>query len=124
MLPTNIKTGLRWSKVLLTLTIKNSIIYGDKENSVVFKPTSGQPFNTTFQNCLLKYGTGSNYAIGTGSIKNEDPKFQNYFTHRMNLRVKDDSPAKGKGDVGVASTVPQDIVGISRTVAPTIGAYQ
>lgn len=108
----------------LSLSIKNSIIYGDKENSIVFKPTSGQTFNATFQNCLLKYGTGSSYAIDAGFIKNQDPKFQNYFTHKMNLRVKDDSPAKGKGNVTVAASVPTDIVGVSRTASPTIGAYQ
>lgn len=108
----------------LSLSIKNSIIYVDKENSIVFKPTSGQTFNATFQNCLLKYGTGSSYAIDAGSIKNQDPKFQNYFTHKMNLRVKDDSPAKGKGNVTVAASVPTDIVGVSRTASPTIGAYQ
>ena len=108
----------------LSLSIKNSIIYGDKENSIVFKPTSGQTFNATFQNCLLKYGTGSSYAIDAGSIKNQDPKFQNYFTQKMNLRVKDDSPAKGKGHVTVAASVPTDIVGVSRTASPTIGAYQ
>ena len=108
----------------LSLSIKNSIIYGDKENSIVFKPTSGQTFNATLQNCLLKYGTGSSYAIDAGSIKNQDPKFQNYFTQKMNLRVKDDSPAKGKGNVTVAASVPTDIVGVSRTASPTIGAYQ
>lgn len=118
------QNGTTTEQGALSLSIKNSIIYGDKENSVVFKPTSGQTFNATFQNCLLKYGTGSSYAIDAGSIKNQDPKFQNYFTHKMNLRVKDDSPAKGKGNVTVAASVPTDIVGVSRTASPTIGAYQ
>ena len=118
------QNGTTTEQGALSLSIKNSIIYGDKENSIVFKPTSGQTFNATFQNCLLKYGTGSSYAIDAGSIKNQDPKFQNYFTHKMNLRVKDDSPAKGKGNVTVAASVPTDIVGVSRTASPTIGAYQ
>lgn len=118
------QSGTTTEQGSLSLSIKNSIIYGDKENSIVFKPTSGQTFNATFQNCLLKYGTGSSYAIDAGSIKNQDPKFQNYFTHKMNLRVKDDSPAKGKGNVTVAASVPTDIVGVSRTASPTIGAYQ
>ena len=108
----------------LTMNIKNSILYGDKENAVVFEPTSGQTFTTTFQNCLLKYGNGSTYSVDAGSIKNQDPKFQNYFTHKMNLRVKADSPAKGKGNVGTAALFPLDIVKVSRTVSPTIGAYQ
>ena len=108
----------------LTLNIKNTILYGDKENAVEFKPTSGQTFTAIFQNCLLKYGTGSTFNVDAGSIKNQDPKFQNYFTHKMNLRVKADSPAKGKGNVGTAALFPVDIVKISRTVSPTIGAYQ
>ncbi len=108
----------------LTLNIKNTILYGDKENAVEFKPTSGQTFTAIFQNCLLKYGTGSNFNVDAGSIKNQDPKFQNYFTHKMNLRVKADSPAKGKGNIATAGLFPVDIVKISRTVSPTIGAYQ
>jgi len=108
----------------LTLAVKNSIIYGSTDNSVLFKQTSGQSFNTTFQNSLLKYGSGATYAVDAGSIKNQDPKFQNYFTHKMNLRVKADSPAKGKGNIATAGLFPLDIVKNSRTVSPTIGAYQ
>ena len=108
----------------LSLNIRNSIIYTAQDNAVVFKPTSGQTFNYTFQNSLLKYGSGSNYTLDPGSIKNQDPEFQNYFTQKMNLRLKDNSPAKGKGNVAAATTVPFDIVKISRTVNPTMGAYQ
>ena len=108
----------------LTLDIKNSIIYNDNDNAVVFKPTAGQTFNYTFQNSLLKYGSTANYNIDAASIKNQDPKFQNYFTQKMNLRLKDDSPAKGKGNVATAATVPFDIVKVSRTVTPSMGAYQ
>ena len=108
----------------LTLNIKNSIIYNDNDNAVVFKPTAGQTFNYTFQNSLLKYGSTANYNIDAASIKNQDPQFQNYFTQKMNLRLKDGSPAKGKGNVATAATVPFDIVKVSRTVAPSMGAYQ
>lgn len=108
----------------LTLNIKNSIIYTDSDNAVLFKPTAGQTFNYTFQNSLLKYGSGATYNVDAGSIKNQDPKFQNYFTQKMNLRLKEDSPAKGKGNVAVAATVPMDIVKVSRTVTPSMGAYQ
>ncbi|QOW10733.1 hypothetical protein Q73A0000_10290 [Kaistella flava (ex Peng et al. 2021)] len=108
----------------LTLNIKNSIIYTDNDNAVLFKPTAGQTFNYSFQTSLLKYGSTANYNVDAGSIKNQDPKFQNYFTQKMNLRLKDDSPAKGKGNAAVAATVPLDIVKVSRTVNPSMGAYQ
>ena len=108
----------------LTLNIKNSIIYTDNDNAVLFKPTAGQTFNYSFQTSLLKYGSTANYTLDGGSIKNQDPKFQNYFTQKMNLRLKDDSPAKGKGNTAVAAAVPVDIVKVSRTTNPSMGAYQ
>lgn len=107
----------------LTLKVNNSIIYGNAENMVELKQTSGQTFTTEFNYSLLKYGGKANYAT-SNSIKNEDPKFVNYFTQKLNLRVKDDSPAKGKGNQAVAAMFPLDIVKISRTSSPTIGAYQ
>ena len=76
----------------------------------------------------MKYETSSagfayeNNALVKNSIKNEDPKFENYFTEKLNLRVKADSPAKTKGKYDSSS--PKDILGISRTNPPTIGAYQ
>ncbi len=107
----------------LILKVTNSIIYGTSENMVELKQTAGQTFTTEFNFSLLKYGPKATYA-SSNSIKNQDPKFQNYFTHKMNLRVKADSPAKGKGNVGTAALFPLDIVKVSRTVSPTMGAYQ
>ncbi|MGZ5284907.1 MAG: hypothetical protein ACXWB4_04575, partial [Kaistella sp.] len=76
----------------LTLKVNNSIIYGSAENMVELKQTAGQTFTTEFNYSLLKYGSKATYAAAN-SIKNQDPKFVNYFTQKMNLRVKDDSPA-------------------------------
>lgn len=106
----------------LVLNVRNSIIYGDENNSVFIKPTSGQSVSTTFQNNLLKYATDSGYNPDSSNIRNEDPKFQNYFTQKLNLRVKADSPAKGKGASNTGVSI--DIAGVTRTNPPTIGAYQ
>lgn len=115
--------GTSLENASLALKVNNSIIYGTAENMVELKPTAGQIFNTEFNYSLLKYGTKANY-VTSNSIKNQDPKFQNYFTYKMNLRLKDDSPAKGKANPSVAETAPTDILGIPRTVSPSIGAYQ
>lgn len=116
---------------LQQLSIKNSIIYSDRDNSVHVEPTPGQQFEYLIQNCLLKYsGTSEagfpfdNNTNVVQSIKNTDPQFVNYFTAKMNLRVKSTSPAIGKGNTAVAATVPFDIVNVSRTTNPTLGAYQ
>ncbi|UKB83581.1 hypothetical protein LF887_21645 [Chryseobacterium sp. MEBOG06] len=116
---------------LQQLSIKNSIIYSDRDNSVHVEPTPGQQFEYLIQNCLLKYsGTSEagfpfdNNTNVVQSIKNTDPQFVNYFTAKMNLRVKSTSPAIGKGNTAVAATVPFDIVNVPRTTNPTLGAYQ
>lgn len=115
----------------LILNVRNSIVYSDRDNSVSFEQTPGQLFNFTLQNCLIKYsGTseaGFNFDTSTSviqSIKNQDPLFVNYFTAKMNMRVKQNSPAIGKGSPTVAATAPTDIANVSRTSNPTLGAYQ
>ena len=113
----------------LNLNIKNSILYVNRDNGIVFKPTSGQPFNYLIENSLVKYGNNAGYNFDgntmiVNSIKNEDPKFLNYYLEKTNLRVAQDSPARGKAKLATAQTVPQDIVKVSRTSNPTIGAYQ
>ncbi|WP_312306156.1 hypothetical protein [Chryseobacterium sp.] len=116
---------------LQQLNIRNSIVYSDRDNAIHFEQTPGQQFEFLIQNCLLKYsGTSEagfpfdNNVNVVQSIKNEDPQFVNYFMAKMNLRVKTTSPAKGKGNTTVAGNVPFDIVNVSRTTSPTLGAYQ
>lgn len=116
---------------LQRLDIKNSIVFSDRDNSVNFEQTPGQQFEFLIQNSLIKYSgvpeagfSFDNNVNVIQSIKNEDPQFLNYFAAKMNLRVKTTSPARGKGNVTVAGTVPFDIVNVSRTTNPTLGAYQ
>lgn len=124
------KNGTTTEQGALNFSLKNSIVYTDRSNAVQLKPTTGQTFSYLFENCLLKYDTsGAGFAFDSNaavvnSLKNTDPKFQNYFTEKLNLRVKTDSPAKGKGKLSTAQAVPLDIVKMSRTTNPTIGAYQ
>lgn len=117
---------------LQNLNILNSIVYSDRDNSVNFEQTPGQQFQYLIQNSSIKYAgaSGAGFTFDNNpmnviqSIKNEDPKFINYFVAQMNLRVKADSPARNKGAISIAATVPTDIVGTTRTTSPTLGAYQ
>lgn len=110
----------------LTLNIKNSILYGESENTVILKQTTGQSLNYTFLNSLFKYkdAASAGFSPDANNIKNEDPLFENYYTQKLNLRVKATSPIRGKGNLAVAASVPLDIHKISRTTNPTLGAYQ
>ena len=126
------QSGQTEQGALQQLNIWNSIVYSDKNNSVSFEQTPGQQFDFSIRNSLLKYsGTSeagfpfdNNPVYVIQSLKNEDPKFINFFAAQMNLRVKPDSPARGKGDLTIANSVPTDIVNVSRTTNPTLGAYQ
>ncbi|MBW8524667.1 hypothetical protein K0U91_08175 [Chryseobacterium chendengshani] len=116
---------------LQKLDILNSIVYSDRDNSINLEQAGTSQFEYLIQNSSIKYNNtseaGYNFSDAIHviqSVKNEDPKFINYFTAQMNLRVKADSPARNKGSVLVAATVPTDIVGVTRTTNPTLGAYQ
>lgn len=114
----------------LNLNIKNSILHSIAANAVVFTPVSGQTFSYLMRNCLITYDSnGAGYNI-TGNpaivapVINENPDFMNTLISKMNLRVNTNSPAKNKGNIADAATVPLDLVKISRTANPTLGAYQ
>lgn len=113
----------------LTLNIRNSILYSRTANAVFMKPITGQSFTYQIQNSLLKYNSSAGFNFDgnaniINSYQNLDPKFMNYYTEKMNMRVALDSPAKSKGNTTVAATVPLDLVKVSRTASPTLGAYQ
>ena len=112
----------------IVLTVNNSIIYGDMPDMISLSNNpNGTPISYSFNSSLIKNSANSGFVLnGSNSsaiIQNEDPKFQNYFTQKMNLRVKADSPAKGKG-IDANGITATDIVGIARGTQPTIGAYQ
>lgn len=116
---------------LTLLNLYNSIFYSDRDNAVNLERTPTNAFNWDIKNCLIKYSNPTeagfqfdNMPNIVASIKNQEPKFMNYFATLQNLRVKADSPAKNAASTSIANQVPLDIVGVSRTSTPTIGAYQ
>ncbi|SDE28785.1 hypothetical protein [Riemerella columbipharyngis] len=113
----------------LSLSLLNSIIFNNKNNSIVFNIDQAQPFDYLIQNSLANYSNESgfvwdNNARVINSIGNKDPEFENTHNKKLSLRLKKDSPAKAKGDAAVAQHVPKDIAGVSRLVNPNMGAYQ
>lgn len=112
----------------LDFNMKNSIVYGDRPTTMFFVPVTGQTFAYKIQNSLLKVGDKAGFVFDNNSniinsIKNVDPKFMNFYTQKMNMRVKNDSPAKAKGNLNF-TTLPTDIAGVARGSQPTMGAYQ
>lgn len=114
----------------LNLKLQNSILYSNRQNAINLQPADGQTFTYLIQNCLLNYDPNLTKFAFDGnpsilnSIKNEDPLFSNSGSQKLNLRLKKDSPAEGKGDGSVANAAPFDFSGVSRTTSPNLGAYQ
>lgn len=88
----------------LTLNVQNSILYTSRSNAIQLTPTAGQSFQYTFANLLFNMDNTAGFVFEgnaniSNSIINEDPLFINYYITKMNLRLKDNSPIKGK-DIG------------------------
>ncbi len=116
---------------LSQLSILNSIVYSDRNNSIFFEKVGTNQFEYYILNSLIKYSdlTEAGFPFDNNinvvqSIRNQEPEFINYFAAHMNMRVKATSPAKNKGNLSIAAGVPTDIVNINRTSNPTLGAYQ
>jgi hypothetical protein len=123
-------------EVITNLTLNkaefdNCIIYGSNQVEVLLDKKTGSPFNYEFNNCLVKFNDAGTNLNGNalydvirnqqnGIIKNKDPKF---FSINQNLlNIDSTSPAVAKGSA--TYLVPMDILGVTRTLPPDIGAYQ
>lgn len=119
------------SSKALDLTLSNSIVYAMQPDALILKINPPTSFNYYFQNCLIKHTNDSNAGFGIGNnpkivntIINKDPLFINYYTQKLNLHLKPDSPARAYGNLNIAALVPLDLAKISRTVNPSLGAFQ
>ncbi|AOW09874.1 hypothetical protein [Flavobacterium gilvum] len=116
------------TKDLTAATFNNCIIYGSYSNEMLLGKKSGAAFVYQFNNCLIKSNktNNSDYQFDTdpvhynGIVLNKDPKFFN--PNINNFNIDNTSPAFAKGNS--AYLIPLDILGITRTLPPDLGAYQ
>jgi len=120
---------------LTEANFNNCIIYGN-DNPEIFLDEIEDPavaFNFKFTNCLIRFDNSSNNFTGEnydfddlthyeGNIFNEDPDFKNTDTNE--LIIGQDSGANNQGNPLFSSQVPLDILKVSRTGSPDLGAYQ
>ncbi len=112
----------------------NCIIYGNKENELVFRDNGENLFNYKFDHCIIKENPDSidsdSSELFNSIIFNEDPNFINDYS-RMNYDFQLDtlSPAKDAGSNELIDQYPfleLDYNGILRNtdLAPDIGAFE
>ncbi|WP_372752484.1 right-handed parallel beta-helix repeat-containing protein [Mariniflexile sp.] len=120
---------------LTEANFNNCIIYGNDNPEILLDEIEDAAvvFNFKFTNCLIRFDnrynnlTGPNYDLTDtnhyqGNIFNQDPNF--YNTDLNQLIIGKTSAAINKGLSSFATQVPFDILNVSRTATPDIGAYQ
>lgn len=112
----------------------NVIIDGNQNVEYIVDRVDGTDFNFNVENSLLKFDTTNTELLNNplfdfndatlyqNPILNGDPQFRNIINN--DFIIGQDSDANGNASLTGASFVPFDILGVSRSISPDIGAYQ
>jgi hypothetical protein len=118
---------------LVEANFNNCIIYGNDNPEVILEEENGSAFNFKFTNCLIRFQntnnafTGPNYDFDDVSlydecIFNQEPNFLDPANNM--LIIGDDSEAIEEGSTMIPTVFTTDILNVTRTSPPDIGAYQ
>lgn len=110
-------------KNLIAATFNNCIIYGSYSDELRLIKDDNALFNYQLNNCLLKSNNNNvndDTAHYTNVIVNKDPKFLKIAENKLNIEKTSAAFAKGNPSY----LIPVDVLGITRSLPPDIGAYQ
>ena len=119
---------------LTEASFTNCIIDGNQNLEFVLDKVEGATFNFNVKNCMLKFNTDNteilnnplfdfkNTSIYQNIVLNGKTHFKD--TKENELIIGQDSEAINKADANISQQVPFDLLNISRTASPDIGAYQ
>ncbi len=114
--------------------MSNCLIYGNSNIEFYLDRNSNAAFNYQISNCLIKFEDPQHHFDDVPEVDftdtnhyqnillNTDPVFENPQENK--LAIGDDSPCINLGNPATALLVPFDILGVDRTTAPDLGAYQ
>src|SRR5690606_40049292 len=106
--------------------------YGNDNPEVILEEENGSAFNFKFTNCLIRFQntnnhfTGPNYNFSDTNLYddclfNHDPDFLDPANNKLN--IGEASAANGEGSRAITTLFTTDILNVSRTSPPDIGAY-
>jgi len=119
---------------LLAANFTNCIIDGNQNVELILDKVEGSLFNYNINSSLLKFDTTNsdllndplydfnNTAVYQNIILNGIAQYKDVQTNQF--IIGEDSDANDNADANAALQVPFDIMNISRTTLPDIGAYQ
>ena len=112
----------------------NCIIDGNQDVEFLLDKIEGAEFNFNVKNSMLKFNTTNTELLNNPLFDFTNTSLYQNIIQNGNLDFKDvsenefiigdDSNANGNADVNAALQVPFDILKVSRTTTPDIGAYQ
>ncbi len=113
----------------LRASFANSIVYSQESDGLkVFIDAMNAGAILSFESNLINERSGDidfSSSIFSNTILNQDPLLTDATHFSSNdLRLTSGSPAVDAGDVTVASSIPSDLLGVDRTAAPDLGAYE
>ncbi len=121
------------TKDLVKAQFNNCIIYGSYATEMTLSRKTTAAFEYQFNNCLIKFDNSTSVASTNplyqfdkdpvhynAIILNKNPKFLSVSKNKMN--IDDTSAAFAKGNS--TFLIPLDILGLTRTFPPDLGAYQ
>ena len=105
----------------------NCIVYGDREDEIMFSEEDGGSINFKFNNCLVRsktYSASDTAFFNSACLFNSDPGFT--APDDYDFHLKSGSVALNKGDMGIAVFAPFDYDGNDRTSdsGPDLGAFE
>lgn len=119
---------------LIQADFKNCILDGNGISEIYLAPNEENSFNFNFQNCYIKFS--ENQSAGADTNLYDFSNTSNYMdviingsadyflSSKNDFRIGLESEVLNKGDLNTALTLPFDILGVSRTTAPDLGAFQ
>lgn len=121
------------TNALTAANFNNCIIYGNDNPEFLVEKEEGAAFNFKFTNCLIKFKDNrlasdphydfSNTVLYNNIVLNEDPDFLD--TKKNKLIIGQKSAAINViGNNPFSNQLPFDILNVSRTATPDLGAYQ
>lgn len=129
-----LENGQLFAQDLTEANFTNCIVYGNNNVELLFDAMESNAFNYRFKNCLIRFNDTNNQfttnplydfdnpLIFENNLFNENPIFRN--TAREDFLISINSPANAAADGATALLVPFDILGVNRTAAPDMGAYE
>ncbi len=115
-------------------TFRNSIIYGNQGEELLFNRDESVDFNFKFENTLIRFDDAfGSFEESEFHQFDDTTRYENILIsmepdfldpNNNKLQIGDTSAAKGQGNITVAQQFPLDLIGTNRVNSPDLGAYE